>query len=284
MIFQLNFYIFGFQHAYFSCLKHYIMIKNILKIAFFSVLTLTSVSAQTSGIEIRLDGTGNDLAGTTHSVALNTNSPEIAGNTPFEIHFDVTNNTGQDQQLRITRKKINVPTTWVDQLCWPPSCFPTGSGISYITPNTAGNPAPIIVNGSQLTTNGETAELKPRITIDQSTATSALYRFYVTTTNGTFLDSIDLSINFTLGIQSIKQTPVITLAPNPATENITVSTGIIDNATVQIMDVLGNVVYRDVITNGSKLIDVSDFKNGVYFVVIDPVGMKPTNRKLIIKH
>lgn len=69
MIFQLNFYIFGFQHAYFSCLKHYIMIKNILTIAFFSVLTLSSVSAQTSGIEIRLDGTGNDLAGTTHSVA-----------------------------------------------------------------------------------------------------------------------------------------------------------------------------------------------------------------------
>ena len=158
-------------------------------------------------------------------------------------------------------------------MCWPPSCFPTGSGISYITPNTAGNPAPIIVNGSQLTTNGETAELKPRITIDQSTATSALYRFYVTTTNGAFLDSIDLSINFTLGIQSIKQAPVITLAPNPATENITVSTGIIDNATVQIMDVLGNIIYRDVITNGSKLIDVSDFKNGVYFVVIDPVGM-----------
>jgi hypothetical protein len=50
------------------------------------------------------------------------------------------------------------------------------------------------------------------------------------------------------------------------------------------MDVLGNIIYRDIITNGSKLIDVSDFKNGVYFVVIDPVGMKPTNRKLIIKH
>ena len=48
---------------------------------------------------------------------------------------------------------------------------------------------------------------------------------------------------------------MITLAPNPATENITVSTGIIDNATVQIMDVLGNIIYRDVITNGSKLKD-----------------------------
>jgi hypothetical protein len=260
------------------------MIKNILTIAFLSVLTLTSVSAQTSGIEIRLDGIGNDLAGTTHFVTLNPNSPEIAGNTPLEVHFDVTNNTGQDQQLRITRKKINVPTTWVDQLCWPPSCYPTGNGVSYITPNTAGNPAPTIVNGTHMTANNETAELKPRITIDQSTATSALYRFYVTTTNGAFLDSIDLSINFTLGIQSIKQAPVITLAPNPATEYITISTGIIDNATVQIMDVLGNIIYRDVITNGSKLIDVSDFKNGVYFVVIDPVGMKPTNRKLIIKH
>lgn len=260
------------------------MIKKILSISFFTFLAFSSVNAQTSGIEIQLDGIGSNLAGTVHSVTLNANSPEIAGNIPFEVHFDVTNNTGQDQQLRITRKKINVPTTWIDQLCWPPSCFPTGSGLSYITPNTAGNPAPVILNGTHTTANGEVAELKPRISIDQSTATSALYRFYVTATNGSFLDSIDLSINFTLGIQSIKQAPVITLAPNPATDNITISTGVIDNATVQIVDVLGNIIYRDVITNGSKLIDVSDFKNGVYFVEIDPVGMKATNRKLIIKH
>lgn len=260
------------------------MIKKILSISIFSFLVFSNVKAQTSGIEIQLDGTGSNLAGTVHSVTLNSNSPEIAGNVPYEIHFDVTNNTGQDQQLRIARRKLNVPTSWTDQLCWPPSCYPTGSSVSYITPNTVGNPAPTIVNGTHTTTNGEVAEIKPLITIDQSSATSALYRYYVTSSNGTFLDSIDLSINFTLGVQSIKQTPVITLAPNPATESITVSTGIIDNATVQIMDVLGNVVYRDVISNGSKIIDVSDFKNGVYFVEIDPVGMKATNRKLIIKH
>ena len=51
-----------------------------------------------------------------------------------------------------------------------------------------------------------------------------------------------------------------------------------------IVDALGNVVYNEQIANGTKSIDVSNFKNGVYFVIIDPSDAKPVNRKLIIRH
>ena len=259
------------------------MKKLILSFTAICALTITSVQAQ-SGVEIHLDGVGADLAGTTHNVNLTPTSPELGGSNTLEVHFLVTNNTGADAQWRITRKKISVPTTWVDQLCWPPQCYPTNGDI-YITPNTGGNPAPTIVDGTDMTTTNAEAEMKPRIQIDFGSATSALYRYYVTdASTGAYLDSIDLSINFSLAVAPIKQNPTISLSPNPATDNVTVQLGSAETGSVRIVDALGNVVYNEQIANGTKSIDVSNFKNGVYFVIIDPSDAKPVNRKLIIRH
>jgi len=58
----------------------------------------------------------------------------------------------------------------------------------------------------------------------------------------------------------------------------------VENANIKVVDVLGNTVYNETITNGSKNVDVSSFKNGVYFVIVEVPGIKPMNRKLIIRH
>jgi hypothetical protein len=258
------------------------MKKTIL--TFFVLLGLTAVNAQSNGIEIRLDGTGNDISGGGHAVNLTQNSPEVTGGSPVEPHFYVINKTGSNQQWRIARKKISVPATWVDQLCWPPTCFPT-SGALYITPSTVNNPAPIIVNGTSTTTNNEVAELKPRITIDPSTAAAAVYRFYIiSASTGAYMDSVDLTINLTLSLSQAKLAPSVSLTPNPANESLTLSMGMVETGTIRIVDVLGNEIYHDGFSNSSKIIDVSDFKNGVYFVIIDAAGLKSVNRKLIVKH
>lgn len=261
--------------------------KNII-ILFASVFTVFDLSAQ-SGVEFRLDGIGSDLAGTTHNVNLNPSSPELGGSNTLEVHFLITNNTGADAQWRITRKKISVPSTWVDQLCWPPQCYPANGDV-FITPNTGGNPAPTILNGTDMTAPTTTqpsveAEMKPRIQVDLGAANSAHYRYYVTdVASGAYLDSIDITVNFALGVNSIKQNPTISLSPNPATDNVTVQLGNAETGSVRIVDALGNVVYNEMIANGTKSIDVSNFKNGVYFVIIDPSDAKPVNRKLIIRH
>lgn len=260
------------------------MKKIILGFTAFLVIPILGVNAQTNNnIEIRLNGAGGDISGGIHSVNLDPSSPDLAGGI-YEAHFDVTNNTGTDQQWRITRKKMNVPATWSDDLCWPPTCFIT-SGDVYITPNTGGSPAPIIVNGTSITTNAALAEIKPRITPDQSTAGYALYRYYITeAATGIYVDSIDLSINFALGLSTLKQTPTINVSPNPADDYVNFSMSGSESYSIRIVDVLGNVVYNETIANGTKGIDVSNFKNGVYFILIESAGVKTVNRKLIIRH
>ncbi len=257
------------------------MKKNLLSLIAIVSLTLSSAIAQ-DGIEIRLDGVGADISGGVHSINLYVGSPDLVGGL-YQVHFDVTNNTGSDQQWKVTRKKITVPASWIDQVCWPPQCYVT-SGDVYTTPNTGGNPAPTIVNGTSTTTNAELAELKPRITPDPSAASYALYRYYIVSTSGTLMDSIDLSINYVLGITPLKQTTSLTISPNPADDNVKIALDGIENSTVKIVDVLGNVVYNESINNGTKNIDVSNFKNGVYFVLVEAPGIKSFNRKLIIRH
>jgi hypothetical protein len=264
------------------------MKKLLLNITAIAAFSFTSF-AQSNGIEIRVDGLGNDISGGEHSIVLTPASPELASGS-ISIHFIVTNNTGSDQQWKITRKRISVPTTWTDQLCWPPSCFLTGSNEFYSTPNTQLNPAPISINGTHTVSHPSLvgtveAEIKPMISIDLANAASAQYRYYVTDAlSNAYLDSVDLTVNFTLGVSSLKQTPTMNVSPNPASDNVNISLGTTENGNIRILDVLGKVIYSESIYNGQKNINVSDFKNGVYFIMVEASGMKTTNRKLIVRH
>jgi hypothetical protein len=258
------------------------MKKLLLGIAFITI-SAAGLMAQ-SGVVIQHDGVGPNLAGGGfYETTMYATHPDlVAGGGTLDIHFIVTNNTGTDQQWKITRKKMAVPSTWIDQICWPPTCFPA-SGDVYTTPSTTGNPAPIIVNGTHLTSTGLEAEMKPRITLDQSTYGYAHYRYYINQ-GGQYIDSVDIKINFTLGVSPLKQNPTMTVSPNPASDDLNISLASVDNANVKVVDVLGNVVLNETIINGSKNVDVSSFKNGVYFVIVEAPGIKSMNRKLIIRH
>ncbi|MEY3424787.1 MAG: hypothetical protein RL679_145 [Bacteroidota bacterium] len=259
----------------------HIMKKNILFSALFFILSSCLIAQD--GISIQLDGTGPDISGSIYSVNLFGTSPELVGGV-LDVHFVVTNTTGSDQQWKITRKRISVPASWNDQICWPPLCYNT-TGAIYSTPNSGGNPAPTIINGTSETTNNEIAELKPRITPDQSSASYALYRYYITEiTTGNYLDSVDLEVNFTMGVSNVKQEISVSIAPNPATDFISINLNGIETAAIKIVDVLGNTVFRDSYFSGVKKIDVSNFKNGIYFVMIESNGIKTMTRKVVIKH
>jgi hypothetical protein len=258
------------------------MKKILQSLSAIIALSISGVNAQ-DGIEIRLDGAGADISGGMHSINLYPGSPDFDGSL-YIVHFVVTNNTGSDKQWRITRQKINVPGTWVDQICWPPLCF-NASGNTYTTPNSGSYPAPTIVDGTSTTTNAEVAELKPQITPDQSAASYALYRYYITdAATGNYMDSVDLAINFVLATPTIKQAPIINVSPNPANDIVNISTGSLENSSIKILDVLGKSIYTETNASGMKTVDVSNFKNGVYFVMIEAPGMKTITRKLIVKH
>jgi len=266
------------------------MKKNILYLLAFLIAPLAAISQ--SGIDIRYDSdgasgpnppSGPNIAGGVHSISLFPSSADLVGGI-YEVHFNITNNTGADKQWQVVRKKINVPSTWVDQVCWPPLCYNT-SGDVYTTPNSISYPAPIVVDGTNTTTEGLVTELKPRITPDQNNAGYALYRYYIRDVeSGVNIDSVDVSIGFVLGVNQVKPATTFSVSPNPANEFTNVTLGYEDNATAKIVDALGNIVRTETIYNGSKSIDVSDLKNGVYFIMIESPGNKPQNRKLIVRH
>lgn len=264
--------------------------KNKYLLFLLGMLGTTCTFAQ-SGLDVRYDPdgatgplptTGSNLAGGTHSISLYPGSPDLAGGV-YEVHFIVTNTNATDKQYKIVRKQMNVPATWVDQICWPPLCY-NASGSVYMTPHTASNPAPIIVAGSDTTTTGLDAEMKPRITPDQSAAGYALYRYYFfDVQGGGYVDSMDLSIGFVLGINLQKAAPVMTVAPNPADNHTMITISNEEATPLKVVDALGKTVLTETIYNGTKSLDVSDLKNGVYFILIENEG-KIMNRKLIVRH
>ena len=229
-------------------------------------------------IKIFVDQGTTDYSGVTYTVNLDPTSPELLSNV-LEVHFSVHNSGNSAKQLQVVRKRLSVPNSWNDQVCWPPNCYNT-SNVEYTTPNSNNNPAPTIEAGAS-------AELKPRITVDVTSTGTASYRYYlkdVATSNR--LDSVDLIVNFTAAasIPVVKQTPNFTISPNPADHHITVSTSGMESCTIRVVDVLGNEMYNEEFSGTSKYINVSEYKTGVYFVLVEPAGSKTINRKLIVKH
>ena len=138
------------------------MKKIVLSLAIAAVAAF-NLNAQ-NGIEIYYNGEGADISGGTHDAYLFASSSDIvpvdANTVLYEPKFIVVNNTGGNQQWRITRKVISMPSSWPDdQLFWPPLCYNT-SGDYYMTPHTVNNPAPVIIDGTDQTQNSELVVLR----------------------------------------------------------------------------------------------------------------------------
>ncbi len=245
-----------------------------LILGIFTAVTCLSINAQV----IQKDGVGPDLSGTTVDIT-------IDGNTvlPLEPKFYVTNDTGSDQQWRIKRVRVNVPSDWSDNVCWPPLCYLTQGAETYWTPNTGTQPAPTIVNGTSQTTDNLLAELKPQITPGGSGDSYAEFMYYITDGPGNIVDSLGLRVFFFVGLEETLPTLDLSVSPNPATDYINVKAEGVSQATVKVVDILGNIVREEKV-QGQKKIDVLDLNNGVYFVVLESEGLKPVNKKIIVRH
>jgi hypothetical protein len=80
-------------------------------------------------------------------------------------------------------------------------------------------------------------------------------------------------------------TPLLDLyvSPKPATDHINVKADCESQATIKMMDILGNII-REENVQGQKKIVVLDLNNGVYFVILESEGLKPVNKKIIVRH
>lgn len=250
-----------------------------MKALFLSLLcTLSVASLAQNNIVILLDGQTNDISGQTHTVI----APSSAS---FDIPFDVINNTGSAAQWRITRKQLSVPTGWTDALCWGHSTDPFG-GTCYSSSQMNTNPWTSPGSQSVLFTinDGEYGKMKISIDPEDNTFGQAHYRFYITPNGLTMLDSVDLVVDYIAASKPIlKEELSITVAPNPSTEYVNIQFSGADQLHLKMVDALGNVITREVLTSNRK-INVSDLNSGVYFLVFEASGSKSITRKLVVRH
>jgi hypothetical protein len=235
-------------------------------ISLISILFLKSILAQ-SGVEIRLkgttSGTGPNLAGTTYEVDLTPFSPQLYDGL-FKEYFMVKNISNEDKQWQITRVKLNVPSDWpTDYLCWPPLCYPASSA-SYTTPNTANHPAPITSVGSE-------TELELKLYPNTASNSSATYRYYINE-GGTYIDSFDLTINYsTTSVKDISKEPLV-FYPNPTANKLHVELKGEPITEIQIINLDGSIVKQsnEIQLNSSTktIFELKDLPNGIYFLKV----------------
>lgn len=255
--------------------------KKIILSTFAFIITL-SASAQ---IEIYHGSNEIDISGTLIDVVIDESIVNPSGESIWEEHFIVKNLTGADGEWRIKRTKIDVPSGWNDQVCWPPNCYLTNNYETYSTPSSQ---APTIING---TTDaipplaGTTlAEIKPGVMPDFGSPSSATYKYYIMDKNtGLNLDSI--TVRYSYGILSIPSTSKMNLsiAPNPANEFVGITLEGTETAQIKIVDVLGNTVYSKQISGTTK-IGTAEFNSGVYFISIQGENKKAITKKLVVRH
>ena len=244
-----------------------------LYLAFF--IYVFEFNAQNT-ISIEIPGTNTDISGQTHEVEL-TNSESI------DVSFDIINNTGATHQWRITRDKISVPTTWSDFLCWG-HCTDQFGGTCYAA--NVSDPWTTPATQSVLfdVNNGECGKLKVTINPDDWTTTGqARYRYYISDNGTNFSDSVDLVLSYTAAVKPVKEEISVNIGPNPASDYVQINMSGVESATLKIIDALGTTISKEGI-NSKKKINVSELRNGVYFLVIDIPGSKTITRKVIIRH
>jgi len=73
----------------------------------------------------------------------------------------------------------------------------------------------------------------------------------------------------------------IRIYPNPASEQITLDLGDIENCRLQIIDITGRMLKQYLIHSNRTVIPLTQFESGAYFFVIDNGISRKTNKVII---
>jgi hypothetical protein len=248
--------------------------KKLLIFILSLTTAITTYAQDQNGISVVLQGTNNDISGLVYQTTAP--GPEL-----FDINLNFINNTNQTLKWRVTRKRLNVPAGWSDQLCWGHSSNPLAA-FCYLESNQ--NPWNSPLSDTFNVAVGEYGKLKCEINPDDLTSGTATYRYYVSSDGVNFQDSVDVQVEFNVAsIKPNKEEISVSIVPNPATDYIQISMTGIESASLKMVDVFGSTILKENIGSTKKL-NVSDFNSGIYFLVFDLPGRKSFTRKVIIRN
>lgn len=232
-------------------------------------LALSAGAFFAQDLEITLKNSATVISGETHE-------ENIENNNGFYVEFDVYNRSGSTQEFVVTRQRISVPGDWTDDLCWGHSTDQFG-GVCY----TYYAENPWVTPDAVEMADDEHGIVKVGFFPNTQTA-PATYRYYFGTVSDPKMDSVDVEINSVAGISDVTKTISLSVSPNPASSFVAVKANTND-AQLKIVDVLGNVIINEPF-KGSRNLNVAEFKNGVYFIIIEGNGIQSINRKFVVRH
>lgn len=255
----------------------------------FALLTSTLAQSQTASVFIDtvISGTYTGQVSqanfSTHDFSGEVVELSHVGTGELIVELTIFNLTGTPQDWLISRRRIGVDASWSDFLVYGPTNDPFGGvGIDVMTMDIDLYTPPI--NSSTVYTLGdmETMLVAPHIIPVASPVGCGVYRYYVGTELDPFLDSVDIEICHILGVEEISSNSDIQIYPNPVSDKLQIKADVQD-ASLSIIDAVGREVLSDSFTN-QAVIDVSKFKNGIYFITLKKDGLAAVEKKIIIQH
>ncbi len=242
--------------------------KRIL-LSIVAVLGLSSLSM--AQIDVYEFGSTTEMSG--GEVALN-------GFQGIELHvdFNVINSSNASVTWNVTRKRIGEIPSWSDYLCWGGlfgACYPSSSmdQTEWTSPT-----------ADEVTLQpGDTVVLNSKITPDVNAPGEVIYRYYFGTTFNPKQDSVDVRVYITVGLDEVPHLSV-SVAPNPSNDYFVVSASGSTASAIRVVDVLGNLILSEKMIGDKKKVDVSNFRNGVYFVIIESDEAKPVTKRIVVRH
>lgn len=214
-----------------------------------------------------LGGNGQDIVNTVMTV-------EITTNDYIYMDWNVKNVSGLTVQSIVARRVIDPVTGWTDQVC-----YGNASGGTCVDPPSND----WVMNSSDAVTLADNETALANLKIHPDAPDNSHYRYYFGTPQDPYQDSVDVFVKNVLAVKELKKNISLTVSPNPASDFLSVKVPGVDKGTLKVVDVLGNVIMIENFS-GSKTINTSSFKNGVYFVSITGEGFTSVTRKVVVRH
>jgi len=236
--------------------------KNLLLGLLATLFILSSTFAQ---MTINEYGDPTDLEGTTVYYDV------TADTTSHVVDFIVNNETGGTEQWFIIREIILQPASWGNYFCWGAfgaqgECYPVSSDALFYSdtiPINDGNAGVISVY------------------VIANDAGCGTYK-YTVASESTIFGDVTIEVCSYVELDEFNTT-TFNVSPNPANEAVSIE--LLDNqiGTLKVVDLMGKNIFQEEIS-GQTTVDVSDFNNGVYFVILESAGLKPVSKKIIVQH
>lgn len=252
---------------------------KILSVILLLVSTSTTVWSQSFAVFVEtscsnVDMNSVDLSGMEHAITAS------AVETP-QVSFYFKNMSGTTKTVTVSRTIICVPSEWSNELIWEPACTdPSFEGLHYSEGQIDNNWESMSIT----IPNDSLGRLVSTIDFNGGT-TDGIYRYYFRA-NGILTDSVDLKINggCTLGLDDSDQKIGLSLFPNPANKELTISTfGLNGNHTIRMTDLSGKIV-SEVGINEFSTIQTGEFENGVYFISLMENELVLQTQRIVIRH